>query len=96
MAADALKKNKFWDLLPKSPDLNPVEMFWGWIRRKLRTMDLADLRTKRPPLDKAAYIARVKGIMRSKKAQTVAKGYAARLRKTCKQVVDRRGAAADN
>ena len=59
-------------------------------------MDLADLRTKRPPLDKAAYIARVKGIMRSKKAQTVAKGYAARLRKTCKQIVDRRGAGADN
>ena len=57
-------------------------------------MDLADLRTKRPPLDKAAYIARVKGIMRS--AQTVAKSYAARLRKTCKQIIDRRRAGADN
>ena len=95
MAAYALKKIKLWDLPPKSPDLNPVEMFWGWIRRKLRNMGLADLRGKRAPLDKAAYTARVKEFMRSKKTQTVAKSYAARFRKTCKQIVDRRGARAD-
>ena len=59
-------------------------------------MDLADLRTKRPPLDKAAYIARVKGIMRSHKAQAVAKSYARSLRKTCQQVAVRGGAGADN
>ena len=39
--------------------------------------------------------ARLKGIMRSQKAQAVAKSYAARFRKTCKQVVDRGGAGAD-
>ena len=71
-------------------------MFWGWIRKKLRNMDLADLRKKHPPLDKAAYVARMKGIMRSQKAQRVAQSYAARFRKTCKQVVERDGAAADN
>ena len=63
---------------------------------KLRNMDLADLRAKRPTLGKTAYIARVKGVMRSQKAQAVAKKYAARFRKTCKQVVERKGAAADN
>ena len=80
----------------RSPDLNPVEMFWGWIRRKLRQMDLADLRSKRAPLDKPAYTARAKGIMRTQKAQTVAKSYARRFRKTCQQVADRGGAGADN
>ena len=44
---------------PKSPDLNPVEMFWGWLRKKLRSMDLEDLRKKRRPLGKTAYTARV-------------------------------------
>ena len=68
----------------------------GWIRRKVRTMDLADMRCKGPPLTKAAYTARLKGIMRSQKAQAVAKSYAARFRKTCKQVADRGGAGADN
>jgi len=96
MAAYAFRKINLWDVPPKSPDLNPIEMFWGWIRKKLRHMDLADLRMKRRPLGKAAYTARVKGVMRSQKAQTVAKSYAARLRKTCKQVVDRGGAGADN
>ena len=46
---------------PKSPDLNPVEMFWGWLRKKLRSMDLEDLRKKRRPLGKTAYTARVNG-----------------------------------
>ena len=35
--------------------------------------DLADLRKKQPTLDKAAYTARVKSVMRSQRAQTVAK-----------------------
>ena len=67
-----------------------------WIRKKLRKMDLADFRNKRTPLNKAAYITRVKGVMNSHKAQTVARSCAARFRKTCKQVVERGGAAADN
>ena len=59
-------------------------------------MDLADLRKKRPPLGKLAYTTRVKNVIKSAKAQTVAKNFAGRFRKTCKQIVDRKGAAADN
>ena len=40
---------------------------------RLRNMDLMDLRKKQPILDKAAYSARVKSVMRSRRAQTVAK-----------------------
>ena len=96
MAAYRGKKVTLWAVPPKSPDLNPIEMFWGWLRRKLRQMDLADLRLKRRPLGKLAYTTRVKKVIKSQKAQEVAKNYAKRLRKTCQQVVDRKGAAADN
>ena len=81
---------------PASPDLNPVEMFWAWLRRKLRLMDLKDLRDKNRPLGKTAYTMRAKRVIKSQKAQTVAKNIAGRFRKACKQVSDRRGAAADN
>eukprot|EP00959_Pyramimonas_sp_CCMP1952_P316653 6627834-Pyramimonas_sp.AAC.1 len=67
-----------------------------WLRRKLRLMDLDDLRKKRRTLGKTAYTARVKQVLKTKKAQTVAKNVAGRFRKVCKQVVDRGGAAADN
>ena len=67
-----------------------------WLRKKLRLMDLADLRAKRRALGKTAYVQRVKGVIRSQKAQAVAKKCAAKFRKTCKQVFDRGGAAADN
>ena len=59
-------------------------------------MDLADLRAKRRPLGKTAYVQRVKSFIRSQKAQQAAKKFAARFRRTCKQVLDRDGAAADN
>jgi len=47
-------------------------------------------------LDKTAYVARVKGVLKSAEAQTVAKNVAGRLQKSCTQVVGRNGAAADN
>ena len=81
MAAYRAKKITLWAVPPKSPDLNPVELFWGWLRRKLRHMDLADLHQKRRPLGKTAYTMRVKGVIKSQKAQTVAKNFAGRLRK---------------
>ena len=96
MEAYRAKGIGLWSVPPKSPDLNPVEMFWGWLRKKRRPMDLEDLRKKRQPLGKTAYAARVKGVLKSAKAQTVAKNVAGRFRKACKQVVDRKGAAADN
>ena len=95
MRAYRAKRIVLWDCPPKSPDLNPVEMFWGWMRKKLRRMDLADLRKKRKPLGKVAYHARLKSVLNSVAAQKVAKNFANRLRKTCREVVDRKGAASD-
>ncbi len=96
MMACRTKKITLWGVPAKSPDLNPVEMFWGWLRKKPRLMDLADLRKKRRPLGKLAYTLRVKSVVKSQKAQTVAKNFAGRLRKACQQVIKRKGAAADN
>lgn len=96
MPAYRSRQVRLWDVPSKSPDLNPVEMFWGWLRKKLRQMDLADLRSKRRPLGKTAYVARIKGVIRTRKAQVVAKNFAKRFRKACEQVIARKGAAADN
>ena len=92
----ARQKVHLWQCPPKSPHLNPVELFWGWLRRKLRRMDLADLRAKRAPLSKFSYVQRVKSVIRTAAAQRVAKKFAKRLRTSCKQVASRSGAAADN
>jgi hypothetical protein len=54
---------------------------------------LKDLRLKRPALGKSAYLQRVRRILWSRKAQTVAGKMAGNLRKVCKQVVKKRGAA---
>jgi len=83
---------RLWDVPPKSPDLNPIEMFWGWAKAKLRRMDLEDLRKKRKPLNKMAYKQRVKKVFGSKKAQDVAKACARKFRAICK-VVAKDGAA---
>ena len=61
-------------------DLNPAEKFWSWLRRKLRSMDLADLRAKRAPVSKAQLQARVRTIMRTEKAKVVASNCARGLR----------------
>ena len=65
MAAYQRRNIKLWDCPAKSPDLNPIELFWGWLRKVLRRMDMADLARKRKPLEKTAYVARVKAVMRS-------------------------------
>ena len=95
-AAYRAQRVTLWAVPPHSPDLNPVEMFWGWLRTKLRHMDLDDLRARRPPLSKASYVARVQRVLRSRRAQAVAGRFAGRLRKTCLLVVKGRGAAARN
>ena len=61
-------KMSLWRVPPKSPDLNPVEKFWGWLRRELLIRDLADLKARRAVLGPSAYKARVTAIMKSKKA----------------------------
>jgi hypothetical protein len=82
-----------WHIPARSPDLNPVERFWGWVRKQLRAMDLADLKAKRPPVQKTALKARVRALLRTVKARNVAKNHLQSLHKTCREVVKKKGAA---
>ena len=58
-------------------------------------MGLVDLRDKKKSLSKFAYVSRVQAFMNTAAAQKVAASYAKRFRKTCKEVVERKGAASD-
>ena len=91
----AYERNRvvLWELPPKSPDLNPVEKFWGWLRRQLRAKDLADLAARRAPVGKAAFKIRVRNICRTKRAQRVAAAFARNLRRAAADVVRNKGAA---
>ena len=60
----------------------------------MRLKDLADLRARRPAIGKTAYKARVRQLMKTKKAQAVASRIAEGFRKTCKEVRRKKGAAA--
>ena len=82
-----------WKMPAHSPDLNPVEKFWAWLRKELRKRDLEDLAKKRPVLNKAAYLARVRGIYRSVSAKRVAQSCALGLKRVCREVLDKNGAA---
>lgn len=85
---------ELWQIPARSPDLNPVEKFWSWVRRRLRAMDLADLNAGRPPIQKVALKARVNALLKTRRAKRVAKNTVLSLRKTCKEVKLKRGAAA--
>ena len=90
-----LKKNiSLLQIPPRSPDLNPIESFWGWLRQRLRRMDLSDLRAGRPALGKVAYKRRVRAVLRSRKAQDVAQAKFNALKKVCAEVCRKQGAAA--
>ena len=82
-----------WKMPAKSPDLNPVERVWAWLRKRLRALDLQDAVAKKKVLSKAAYRARVRRVLRSKKAQAVAAACAKGLRSVCREVVKNKGAA---
>ena len=84
---------KLWQVPPRSPDLNPVEKFWAWSRKRLRKLDLDDALAKRPALGKTAYKQRVRSVFRSQKAVKVAKACATGLRKVCQEVISKRCAA---
>ena len=94
MSAYAGKRISLWQVPPKSPDLNPVEKFWEWLRRELRRLDLGDLREGRPPLTKALYRQRVRNLCQTHRAQRAAGAFAKSLRAICKEVVAKRGARA--
>ena len=78
---------------PRSPDLNPVEKMWGWVRKELRARDLRDFAEGVPVLGKVAYRDRIKRLLRTSRAQAVAKNIAKNFRTQCKRVVKAKGAA---
>ena len=71
-------------------------IYRSWLRKKVRLMHLVHLRAKRRALGKTAYVQRVKGAIHSQKAPALAKKCDLISEKTCKQLVARGGAAADN
>ena len=79
---------------PRSPDLNPVEKYWAWLRRQLRRLDLRDAVQKKPVLEKPAYRARVQRVMKTAKSKAVAQAIIKGFRKTCQDVVESGGMAA--
>jgi hypothetical protein len=93
-AAHRRARVDLWQIPPRSPDLNPVEKYWAWLRCRLRAMDMADLRAKRPAIQRTALKARVQALLRTDKARTVAAATFKTLRKTCAEVIQKRGAAA--
>ena len=90
-AAYQKQKIKLWGIPPKSPDLNPVEKFWAWVRKQLRAQDFADLRARRKVPGKTAYAMRVKKLLRSARAKQVASNVALGFKRVCKQLVKEQG-----
>ena len=92
MAEYRKKKIRLWQIPPKSPDLNPVEQFWSYLRKRLRAMDFRDALEKKAVLGKMAYKARVKRVIHvgaQRTAGNIATGFA----KICREVVRKGGAA---
>ena len=78
---------------PHSPDLNPIEKFWCWLKRELRRLDLRDLKSGRGVLGKTAYKARIRSVLRKKGTQKVASRFSAQLYSACQEVIKKKGAA---
>ena len=92
-AAHAKCRVRLLHIPARSPDLNPVEKFWSWLRKELRSRDLRDALAKRPVLGKMAYRARVRSVLKTRKAQRVAANTANGLKKVCRKVIANQGRA---
>ena len=86
-AAHSKKSVHLWGIPPRSPDLNPVEKFWSWLRRRLVALDLRDLKKRKVALGRAAFKLRVQSVCRSQKAQRVAASCALGFKKVCHEVI---------
>ena len=82
-----------WHTPPRSPDLNPIERFWSWLRRRLLALDLKDAAARRPTPGKMMYRQRVRTVLRSQRARAVAMACYRSLRQVCHLVVDAKGGA---
>ena len=80
-------------ILARSPDLNPIEKYWAWLRKQLLEADLEDLRKKRDVPTKQEYKKRVLRICQTKAAKTVARNTLAGLKNVCKKVLKKKGGA---
>ena len=78
----------------RSPDLNPIERFWSWVRKELRRRDLEDLRCGRKALGKMAYKIRVRNFFKTQKVQNIAKRIWASMKPVLKEVIRKKGAMA--
>lgn len=94
-SADALKKARvaLWSIPPRSPDLNPVEKYWAWVRKRMRAMDLADLSAKRPVADRAHYKLRFSRLVKTARGKQVAGNVFLSLLKTRRKVTANGGRA---
>ena len=75
MMAYRMRDVELVQLRAKLPVLNLVEKMWGWIRKRLRRMGLANLAAKRAVLGRTAYRERIRRLCRSEAAQTMAKNF---------------------
>lgn len=92
-AAHRRARVELWHIPAKSPDLNPAEKFWSWLRRRLRAMDLADLSARRAPVQKFTLKTRVRNLLQTQQAKRVAGNCASGLRRVCQEVIRLHGAA---
>ena len=82
---------ELWTVPPSSPDLNPVELMWAWLRKELRRMDKNDLAAKRPAIQKTAFQGRVRSLVRTQRAQQHASKIAAGFKRKCREIVQKKG-----
>ena len=90
-AAHVKARVELWHVLPRSPDLNPVELFWAKLRLWLRQMDLKDLKAGRLRAHKTAMKERVRRLLKTAKARNTAKNIFASWRKRAARVDKARG-----
>ena len=84
---------QLWHVPPRSPDLNPVERFRAFLRKRLRAMDMKDLKDKKPPVGKAELKRRVRMVVQTKTAKETSKRMLRSLLKTAQIVIKKKGAA---
>ena len=90
MAAHTAAGIVLWHIPPRSPDLNPIERFWSWLRRRLLALDLKDAAARRPVFSKLAYRERVKSVLRSRRSSAVVIANYQSFRQVCQKVVNAR------
>ena len=77
---------RLWKIPPSSPDLNPVEKMWAWVRKQIIRMDLQDLRIGKPAVSRQGLKQRLQRLLAIRKAQATTRTIALGLRKVRREV----------